>query len=193
MADGDSHTAGFGLGAAFAYPAQLNELLGRTTYSVKNFGVSGQTVVQMQSDAATQIDPLVGACWTRNVLLAWGGTNDLRSGASSAATAYADYVTYAQARRAAGASVVAFTLTPCSDATCTANGYEAKRLAFNTSVRASWATFADGLVDLAGDSRIGDAGDELDLTYYQADALHFNATGLGVAAALVQTAIGKLP
>ena len=62
--------------------------------------------------------------------------------------------------------------------------FEATRLAYNTMLRTGWSQFADGLADLAGDSRIGDLGDELDGQFYRIDQMHLTNAGNAVMAAV---------
>lgn len=185
--DGDSLTSGFGVAAADAYPAQLQASLG-ATWAVRNMGVSGQSVVNMETDAATEIDVCYASDRSKNILVAWGGTNDMASFGSSAAQAYADFVTYCTNRRAAGWKVVAMTMIPReADATL-----ETKRLTFNTSIRNNWATFADALVDLGLDANIGLPGSQNNATYFQADTIHLKAAGMAIVSAAAATAVGSL-
>jgi lysophospholipase L1-like esterase len=68
-------------------------------------------------------------------------------------------------------------------------GTDAERAAYNTAIRANWATYADALADPAADARIGDNGDNADLTYYDADAVHLNDAGYAIAAAIIEPQI----
>jgi lysophospholipase L1-like esterase len=162
--DGNSLTAGQDSTTGNDYPSQVLALLG-SGWTGQNFGVSGQTTTQMSSDAATQIDPLYStATYLDNWLAAWEVTNDLYFGAS-ATTAYNNYVSYCQARRAAGWKVIAVTVLPRSNSG-TPSSFETDRQTCNTNIRANWSTFADVIADVAADARIGDAGDETNPTYY---------------------------
>lgn len=58
----------------------------------------------------------------------------------------------------------------------------------NDSIRANWATFADGLADIGSSSLIGDSADCYD-TYYYHDSVHTNYNGCRVIATYVQEAI----
>jgi lysophospholipase L1-like esterase len=192
VCDGNSLTAGSGANNATAYPPQLETLLRATGRNdcVSNIGIGGQVTTAMTAKAAAHID----ANWEgspQKIVVAWECTNDLFFG-TSAATAYSNFVSYCQARRAAGAQVVAVTVLPRSDAG-TPGTFEASRQTVNTNIRANWATFADALADVAADTRIGDPGDELDTTYYTADKVHMNSTGYGVVAEVVKNAILTLP
>lgn len=98
------------------------------------------------------------------------------------------YQTYCQNARNANFKVVVFTIPPRSNAPMTAPQiatYEAQRLLFNTWLRANYTNFADGICDVAADSRLGDAGCETNTTYYAGDNVHWNTTGYGVVTTLL--------
>jgi lysophospholipase L1-like esterase len=183
VCDGDSLTSGLRSTAGNDYPAQMQALYGETATRTLNFGASGQTVVQMQSDAATQIDRfgkrLDGA---GPVCVVWGGTNDINGGADSATT-ITNFTNYCTSRQSAGFRVMACTMIARGGFDATKETY---RTEFNASVRANWATYADVLCDLAGDSRLSDTNDT---TYFDADKVHLNDTGYGVVAALVKSTL----
>jgi lysophospholipase L1-like esterase len=63
------------------------------------------------------------------------------------------------------------------------------RSTVNTWLRANYATFADGLVDLAADSRLTNTADT---TYYVVDGVHYNAAGNAVWAELIGDAFEVL-
>jgi len=136
---------------------------------------SNRLTTDMTTEAPTKIDPYVWSSLTKDILIGWEGTNDLYYGAS-ATTAYNNLVTYYTARRAAGFKVIVTTLLPRSNAG-TPGSFEADRQTVNTNLRNNWASFGDALADVGADANMGDAGDELDLTYYDADKVHPNQTG----------------
>jgi lysophospholipase L1-like esterase len=187
--DGNSLTSGTQSTEGRNYPAQTAGLLSNAgrNVRVRNLGVAGQTTQQMSADAATDVDTLLSRDGL-NICVAWELTNDLVVNEPTAQAAYDNFVTYCQGRRAAGFKVVAVTGSPRS-ASGTPSDFETKRLAANALIRANWATFADALADAGADSRIGDTGDELDTTYYNADKVHMNNAGYGVVAGIVKDAI----
>lgn len=191
ICDGDSITFGTGLTVATSYPSVLSAALD-DGYVVTNFGVPSQTVADMSSDFATQIAPLSGNVWQRKILVAFGGSNDISIGGASAATLISRIQSYCNTATAAGYTVILCTILPRSNAATPAS-FEADRQTVNTWIRANYLTIAHGLADLAADSRIGDAGDELDTTYYQADRVHPTAAGAAIIAETVQGAISALP
>lgn len=187
IADGDSIMLGYSLPTASSMPSQLVALvtggIGRVRMS--NFAVTGQTVADMNTDAATQVDGVYSSAYDKRICLVWGGTNDLYFGAS-AATAYSRLTTYWAARRAAGWTVVAFTITPRSAGSPPAD-FETQRANLNSSIRSGSANY-DVLVDVAADSRLGDAGDETNTTYYL-DLVHMTQAGYAIVAGLTYTAL----
>ena len=188
--DGDSMTRGSGASADLSdnYPSQLASLLS-ADYDFINLGRGGQTVSDMIGDAATEADPLLS--WqprTKGVLVCWN-TNDLHFGASVSDTQNL-IASYCNARRNVGWKVIVGTILPRSS-TGTPSNYEADRLLVNAWIRDNWSSFCDGYFDPAGDSRIGDAGDELNSTYYH-DRAHLNGTGYGIVASLVRDQVVAL-
>lgn len=153
------------------------------------YAVTGQTVVQMAADAVAQIDSTFNGHRAKEILLAFGGTNDLYLGAS-AATLQANYEAYCAARQAAGYKVVACTILPRSNSG-TPVGFEAARQTFNTWLRANYLTFADALADFAADPTMGDAGDETNPTFYL-DLVHPTDAGYNILAPIAATAIASI-
>lgn len=183
--EGDSLTTnGGGVTVAQTYPYQLIDLLGRAAYDYYNVAVLGQTVVQMAADASYQYDPL-SYLYSRAICVVWGGTNDI-AGGDNATTVYNNISAFCAARKAAGWKVVVCTII----ARGTFSGAQnTTKSTVNSSIVSGYTGFADALVDLAADSRLSNASD---VTYYNADTVHLNATGYGVVAGLVQTAVQSL-
>jgi lysophospholipase L1-like esterase len=190
ITDGDSLTVGQGSSVGKDYPTRLGVGLGASYTVTKGLAVGGQTAGDMNNDAETQIDALYSASYNDNILAAWGGTNDIQFGLS-AAVAYARYRDYCLRRKAKGFKVIAFTVLPRSDGGGIA-GVETRRTALNTLIRAHYLEFADALADVAADSRIGDSGDELNLTYYQTDKVHLSDAGYQIIADIVQPIVVAL-
>lgn len=186
--DGDSLTAGSGSTGGNTYPAQYLALVnGGGSWESYNVAIAGQTLAAMA--AASDVDSKFDVVRPARKVFIWGGTNDMRAGTDDTTT-YNRLVSYCNARKAIGWQVYVLTCLPRTgdvlpdDAT-----FETRRQAFNTAVRNNYTTFADKLVDIAADSRIGDAGDNLNTTYFDADHIHMNNTGYGVVAA-VAAAVG---
>lgn len=185
VCDGDSRTSGWEH-ASFGntWPAILDNLLASDA-TVLNLGVGSQTLNNMASDAATEVDPLYSASYARSVAICYGGINDVFAG-DSAATAQGDISTYCAARQSTGFDVLVGTLPPASTVSGAA---ETVRTTVNTWLRANYGTFADGLVDFAADPRLTNTADT---TYFDADGVHFTATGYAVHAELVAVSLAGI-
>lgn len=189
--DGDSLTYGTGSTDGLDYPAQTITLLGGSSaYDSTNIGVASEKIETMVTNAPNIVDITYASYRDDNFVLIWGGTNDLYFEADDT-TVYDYIVSYAEARKNEGFKVAVFTILPRSAGSMPEN-FETYRLSVNTMLRANWEAFADALVDVAGDSRIGDSGDELDTTYYSGDKVHLNNTGYGIVASLAETAINQM-
>jgi lysophospholipase L1-like esterase len=188
VCEGDSLTVGFGSTAGNDYPSQLMNLLAGDGDYLWNRAANGDTLANMSGAAATQVDTVSGTNVQPRIVV-WAGTNDLKNSLKTGAALATDYLNYCAARRAAGAKVVAVTILPRSDGTPV--GFEAERQTFNTAIRAGSANY-DALADIAADSRIGDAGDELNTTYY-VDLCHMTNAGYAIVADLVRDAIESIP
>jgi len=182
VVDGNSLTDG----RYSSYPLRTLANLG-DGWTLRNFGVNGQTTGQMLLDAKKQIDPLIRPN-RLNVLAAWEITNELRQGAPREA-AYERFRRYCLDRRAAGWKVIALTVLPRTQPTLPLT-FEADRSAINADMRAHWREFADGLADVAADPRLGDAGDELDVNYFR-DGIHPTPKGDVIVANAVAILVRK--
>lgn len=148
-----------------------------------NFAVSGQSGVSYTSPVT--FGSYYDANKSRNYFLIAEIINALKLG-SSAATVTANIESVGTSARTTGYFVICTTPTPRSDAGVPAD-YETSRQTVATNVRAS--SVFDAVADLAGSVLIGEDNDELDTTYYLADAVHWNDTGAGVAADIIQAVI----
>ncbi len=171
VCDGNSLSVTGGPGTGY-YPDQLDALLG-AGYNVTTVAIGGQTTVPMSKNAKANVDALFNPLASRNILIAWEITNDLRvnAGGISALYAYQHFVDYCKGRQAFGWEVYVLTVLPRSEGGNVYAGFEADRQTVNTLLRANYLTFSSGLFDCAADARIGDAGDENDETYYE-DKVH---------------------
>lgn len=112
-----------------------------------------------------------------------GGTTDIATDGDTGATAFADLVAFSDAARANGADAcIAGTIPPGTDFS---GGEETERLAFNSLLLADAGDDFDGTFDVAA----APLDDYTDLTYFNADERHWNATGAALAGGIMQTAI----
>jgi lysophospholipase L1-like esterase len=196
MMDGDSITAGTGASpSSNSWAELLKAELGSTRWFIINQAASGQTVADrtagggpsewMRKSAATVEFLPALRTQGKNILIAWGGTNDLFYGAS-AVSAFDQYKAYCQDARSAGYLVIASTMLDRN--TAGGSWTRAAMTTFNTSVRSDWATFADALVDpITADSRFDDYTSAL-----FADGVHPSNAGHALLHPLFKAALDSL-
>jgi hypothetical protein len=144
---------GFGSSFGLTYPNQVTAYFPGRLH-VANLATNGNRLVpDMQSPA--QVADVDAQFQPGAILAMFGGGNDIYFGAT-AATTYAALVPYDQARQARGYKVIAFTYLPReTEVVSPPNSVYTERIALNALVRANWRTFADCLVDVQLDPRIG--------------------------------------
>ena len=194
---GDSITRGFGVPVGSDYPAQTISILGIEKYSWLNYGVDGQTMLQMIANAPALVDPQFAAGY-RYKLTAFAGTNDIALSGVTGTVAYNRNVTYGTARKGVGWKLILIDMLPRNQ-----SGFEAERTTFNGLLAADFPTnvssifytggaYADVLIRISLDTDMGQAGDELDLTWYS-DGIHPTAAGDAKIAAYVAAAQALIP
>ena len=182
--DGDSLTEGYLLTPAQSYPTQAMKQLPGWLESV-NFGIAGQTWQDLLRDVRHEVDPLYSASRRLNLVVAWAAANDLAAGYGAQET-YENARRYCEARRRVGFTVCTATMYPLQPKDVDVR-FEARRVAYNDLLRAHWHEFAEALVDLAADERLGDPSGPARRQYF-IDAVHLNEAGYGVIAdCVVQT------
>lgn len=192
MFDGDSLT--FGEDASTPsknYPSQTIAFLGGLEF--ENKGLSAQKVGEIVTRGPTAVDYLWPFYSGRTkVYCLWAGTNDISNNLETGLATYTYFKTRCQDVLAAGANyVIALTCLPRASGN---PGFETQRQLFNGYLR-NLPNEVSGvvLVDIAADSRIGDAGDNMDATYYNSnDHTHLNDTGYAIVATAVASAISAI-
>ncbi len=174
VADGNSLTSGATDGEEpgdVSYPTQLKTYFATKDW-VLNYGVSGQTTVQMSSDAAAEIDPFGPRIdGGYNLCLAWEIGNDLAVGGSNTATAETNFQTYCAARQSAGYKVICADLPGRPDA---GNLDSTSRAAVNAWLLANYASFSDALARL---TQVDQIEDRTNTGFRTTTAVHFYSTG----------------
>lgn len=188
--DGDSLT--YGLGVTTPYPTLLQTALG-SGFTVLNYGVTSQSIVDtsgagnaagyMNSDASAQVWQHGTRVGGKNVVVAWGGTNDIYFGRTGEQAA-SDFATYCTNARNQGAFVIAINMI--ARRTDLGSWSDAKQSAFNSAFSSNASSYSDAQIDAAAMFP-----DETDLTYFQADQVHLNDTGTQLIAAAVYAAINS--
>jgi hypothetical protein len=184
--DGGSIMGSFGISPGRGFAEQTLRRLPRAC-RLSLSATPGARIGGMIAQAPEEVDRYFSATADADICVVQGGAADLKHHAP-VAEVFSAVKRYCEERRAAGFMVVVLSLLPRSDVPT----FEADRTQFNTRLRQEWQSFADGMVDLAADPRIGDAGDNKDLRYYRKDQKHPNAKGCGVMAALVAPVLRAL-
>ncbi len=163
-----------------AYPSIVSSMLGFET--VNDTAIAGWRIDQLVDSDSTNADPLIDPGKT-NVLCVFAGSNDFGNNFESLITISDDLRTYCSTRRSAGWDkiIVASMLPRDNINDMDYPNFESDRLAFNTWLRLHWTEFADGLVDIALDSIMGDVANINNTTYY-ADGVHPTVAGHAILA-----------
>jgi hypothetical protein len=138
----------------------------------------------MYANAPTTVDPhrQPGG---RNVVIVWGGTNDIAVNGSTPAMVYAIMTSYIAARHAKGWQVVVPTMI-------SREGFESQKNAYNALILANTAG-ADGIADFTG-TQLGCGGCWSTSGLFQGDGVHPNQTGITtVEAPVISAAVNALP
>jgi lysophospholipase L1-like esterase len=163
--DGDSITQGANTTTGFAnsnvmavtsnmdYPAQLYRKSTRFA-QCRNFGISAQKITDMMADFNTEIAPLINTTlFSKNVLVCWGGTNDIATGTSGGLTTFNNVKSYCLNARSFGFKVVVCNMiarTGLFSGGLTTGSFATEQAIFNSNIASDWATFADAFVDVNG-------------------------------------------
>lgn len=192
FADGNSQTAGIN-GASNSYPGKLATLLG---VSVANYGVGGQTITDMLTDAATQVDANFAS--GLNILCVGEVRNELvNAGSGANAREAVDKLwAYCDGRRTAAAAaskqlrIVVWNILPTARTSSPLGvaGVSAKFNEANTIIENEWHAHADRYVNVRSDSRLLDPNDSL---YYD-DQVHLTLSGDDVLSRMMYAAICSL-
>ena len=182
---GDSLTAGSQ--ATDPYPSQIMRKFDPAV-RWQNLGVGGMRIKDMLDLAPARVDLRYNSRLGRNVVVVWGGTNDVALWNHMAGTVYHRIREFCLERRQQGFTVLVLTMLPRNDKICQP-GFEERRQAINRRLRLSWSDFADGIVDVAADPRIGTAGCENDYRYWVQGGVHLTNKGLSIVATDVRKAL----
>lgn len=141
---------------------------------------SANTFGTLTADAVTRVDPLLSNTGDKYLII-FAGTNDIFLNGTSGAATWTLLESYINARISAGwtaGNICVGTMLPRQGA------HEADRTTLNSSIRSNAAGMGYKVCDFAADSRIGDAGDENDATYYS-DTIHPTAAGQAILSQII--------
>jgi hypothetical protein len=185
------------------WPSQLLGMYPSGEVTVRNDSYPGRTnqqiIAEMPRTTMSMFDP---AAHSKRIALVWEITNALATNiltesalidAGNVPQSYTDFVTICTTLRAQGWIVGAFTCTPRSDLIPSSSNplfYRAYQH-INTLIRRNWTSFADFVVDVAADPRIGIPGSELDPIYFIAGNVHMTDEGYRVVSTLAKAELDK--
>lgn len=180
---GDSRTVGYGSGVGQAYslnyPNRLMSLIGSGFY--KNFGVAGDQVAQMSTRATSAVIPSYSPTKGKNVVVVWGGTNDLANTSTTGADLAIAYLNVCQTLVNAG-----FKAVICTEIDCAATGlradFQARRSDFNAYLLANWQTKANRIVNFANQPLLSNVGAATNTVYFDPDFRHIKPAGYTLVA-----------
>lgn len=167
---GDSIVSGSIGNAFFSWAYYANQ---QATVSARmvNIGVPGQTAAQGVTNYSAYTAPQFVSAARRNVLIIAWGTDDLFAG-STAASVWTSLQSVIASAVSSGFRPLVATVLPLGTI------YETQRIALNTLIKNGYvAAGAYGLIDLASSPVMGQAGQNTNTTYYNADGVHPNTFG----------------
>lgn len=192
VCDGNSLTYGYDLPSDSSYPSKLATLapFNSNGSTVSNYGVSGQSTIDMLNDYSSQIAPLYNAN-QNSVLVAWELTNDLYN-TGNTDTVINRMVRYCEGGQVTGFKVIVMTgisrkITGTTSGGDNQSSFNSKMATINTYLKTNFATFSDGIVSL--DETFTDFNDT---GKYLADGVHLSGPGYTLVAVAVKTKILEL-
>ncbi len=177
---GDSLTAGEKGTYPYTHYINLQPWHGKPWVSF-NIGVGGKRLTEMAADADRTLNLKRG--FGLNVAVIWGGTNDLAGHHGTPAEIFAVLRDFARGERRLGFKVFVMTMI-------SRDGAEGDKNAYNALIRANWAGFADGLIDLAAEPALGADG-AFRNPVFSGDGVHLADKGYAWVGALAQGAINR--
>jgi lysophospholipase L1-like esterase len=190
---GANASSGIGSATGPIYPGVLAEKLG-PAWRVTNLGTGGWTISMMTNEASQKVDPLFNPSLKQNVLIIFGGTNDLGGWHQTADTTYQRLVAYCNARKAAHPwKILVITPPMAAYPKVYPDDFDQKMVQYDDLIRKNWRTFADGIIDVQADPRFGVPGAEHNPVYFSAkDFTHLTDTGYKIVGTDAYKAVKKL-
>lgn len=183
--DGDSRTVGWNCTELVPYSEQL---FLDTSFTIYNMADGGLTSEDLLEKAEKQIDTLFSNHFQRNFIVVWIGSNDILVKNMSANSVFRNIEEYCNSRREKGWEVLVCTEISAQGGGIPNNEYTRNRL--NSKIRKNWRNFADGLIDLGANDKIGALGAYQSSEYF-CDSVHLTNQGYEVVADEVAKALKK--
>jgi len=160
--------------------------LGGAGRAKQNYGIGGQSTINMLSDAASQIDAQYAA---NKLLVVWEVRNDIFFGASVSG-ALARLAQYCIGRRSVGYRVLVIGCLPsiATPSTYTASEFNQRIVEANRLIRRDWRNYCDGFVDVEAIAGLQNPAD----TSVYSDGIHLNAAGYSLLFPAVNLELSRL-
>jgi lysophospholipase L1-like esterase len=175
---GSNASSGWGTATGPVYPGVLADKLG-STWRVTSIGTPGWTMDGLMGQAPSRVDPLYDPTLKYNILVVFGGTNDIGCKYETADQTYAKLVAYCKARKAAHPWKILVLTPPMAAYPKVYPGdFDYQMVRYDEKIRQNWPSFADGIVDVQADPRMGTPGAEHNAEYFSAkDFTHLTDAG----------------
>lgn len=185
--------ASSGAATATTYPAVLARALG-PAWHVRSVGTGGWNFGPLTGEAPKKIDPLFDPRLAENVLIIFGGTNDLGGAHESAGAAFGRLTAYCRARKAAHPwRILVVTPPVAAYPRVYPADFDAQMVQYGALIRRNWRSFADGVVDVQADPRLGAPGAEYNPVYFNSkDFTHLTDTGYAIVGQDAAAAVKRL-
>ena len=179
---GDSLTLGYGAEHPYSRDIVLTDWCGQKVSST-NLGISGLKISDMYHNSDINLNILYNFDSALNIVVIWGGTNDIADGVSVLQT-YSYLREFCQYERRLGFRVFVMTMI-------SRTGLEKQKNQFNDLIRNDWKKFSDGIIDVAANASIGADGACSDKAYFNEDGIHLNDAGYAVVCLIAQNALNN--
>jgi len=178
---GENASSGLGTATGTTYPGVLARTLG-PAWRVTNIGTGGWPIGAMVGEAPQKVDPLFDPHLPQNVLIVFAGTNNLGGGHKSAQAAFGELTAYCRARHAAHPwRILVVTPPVAAYPRVYPADFDAQMVQYDALIRRNWRSFADGIVDVQADPRLGAPGAERNPAYFSAqDFTHLTDAGYAI-------------
>ena len=148
----------------------------------------------MTGEAPRRVDPLFDPHLTANVLVVFGGTNDLGGSRESAQAAFGKLTAYCRARKAAHPwRILVVTPPVAAYPRVYPADFDAQMVQYGALIRRNWRAFADGSWTFQADPRLGAPGAEYNPAYFNSrDFTHLTDTGHAIVGQDAAAAVVRL-
>lgn len=157
-------------------PTSCMALLPQPKRVYHNFAIGGRQTPFLTAEFDTKVAPSLRP---GDIVIFWEITNSAhyRIGDTNGDTLYSEVVAYCNKVRSYGFKIYVLTAIPRYMAGFDDINITSRINACNVQLRANWATFCDGLIDIAATPTFSAATSYTNSTYYESDGTHLKNRG----------------